>query len=188
MDRPTKSPSARSSRTRRFTLPEHDDSRVHRVVEDMLSETNNGDHPDRGRARALPGDPLSALVSRLDWTTALEREEQRRARYERPVSVAVVDVGPARDPDRLIRLIARVLQRETRDADRVARVGPRRFHVLLPETRERGVRKYAERISAACDAAAAEHRLPLEVSVGAAGTRTGESIPDALARALRQLA
>ena len=181
MDRPTR------TRSRRFTLPAHDDARVHRVVEGLLSEPRNGDHPDRGRRPAASGDPLATMVSRLDWTAALEREEQRRARYERPVGIAVVDLEPGRDAERTMRLAAGVLRRETRDADRVARVGPRRFHVLLPETRERGVRHYAERITAACEAAAAEQRVESTVRVSAAGTRAGETIPEALARAIRQL-
>jgi GGDEF domain-containing protein len=179
-DRPIK------SRSRRFTLPAHDDARVGRVVEGLLSDPRPVDHPDRGRKpRRSTGDPLSALVPRLDWAAALHREELRRARYDRPVGIAVVDLTHGRD-QRAVRLAASILRREARDTDHVTRVGPGRFHILLPETRERGVRLYIERV---CSAWAADPEVAGQIAlcVGGAGTRSGESITEALERAIGQL-
>jgi GGDEF domain-containing protein len=175
------------SRPRRFTLPAHDDQRVHRVVEGLLSEPRAADHPERGRKRRTTnGDPLSALLPRLDWAAALQREELRRARYERPVGVAVVDLAVARD-QRAVRLIAGILRQEARDTDHVTRVGPGRFHVLLPETRERGVRNFIDRVCTAWSVAERQLGTDTALCVGGAGTRAGESIPEALERAIGQL-
>jgi hypothetical protein len=180
MDRPT--------RTRaRFTLPDHDDARVHRVVEGFLSQPRLAVHPGRGRSRSDAADPLAALVPRVDWAVELASEERRRARYGRPASVAVVELRSGPDAERLAVLAARVLRRETRDADRVTRVAPRRFHVLLPETRERGASVFAQRLQAAWATAtrAAAPDVPLVVRV--AGTSDAETVPEALQRAIRLL-
>ena len=185
MERPTKSRA-------RFTLPDHDDARVHRVVEGLLSTTPDGGHPERGRPRDQPGDPLAALIPRLDWTVELAAEERRRLRYGRPVSVVVVDVGAGRDPDDLMRLAAGILRRESREADRITRVGPWRFQVLLPETREKGASTYAERLRRAwrslTDDARGDAATPLRLAIAVAGTRHAETVPQALERAIRQLA
>jgi septum formation topological specificity factor MinE len=183
MERPTKSRA-------RFTLPDHDDARVHRVVEGLLSTPPEAEHPDRGKPRGHGGDPLAALVPRVDWGVELAAEERRRSRYGRPVSVVVVDVAGGRDPEALMRLAAGVLRRESREADRITRVGPRRFQVLLPETREKAATTYAERLRTAWqrltqDAGAA---APDRLAVAVAGTRHAESVPEALERAIRQLA
>ena len=182
MDRPTPRP-----RVRRFTLPDHDDARVHRVVEGLLSANGNGHHPDRGRVRPAPNDPFLGLVPRLEWTVAFDHEAHRRARYGRPVAIVALELGPSRDPDRSVRHAARMLRRESRDVDRIARVGPRRFHVLLSETRERGARRYAERMCDAWREARGELGQDVAIAVGAAGTRHGETLPEALARAVHQL-
>jgi hypothetical protein len=183
MERPTKSRA-------RFTLPDHDDARVHRVVEGLLSTPPEAEHPDRGKPRGHGGDPLAALVPRVEWGVELAAEERRRSRSGRPVSVVVVDVAGGRDPEALMRLAAGVLRRESREADRITRVGPRRFQVLLPETREKAATTYAERLRTAWqrltqDAGAA---APDRLAVAVAGTRHAESVPEALERAIRQLA
>jgi diguanylate cyclase (GGDEF)-like protein len=181
------------SRTRaRFTLPDHDDARVHRVVEGLLSGPPDApEHPERGKPRDQPGDPLAALMPRVDWTAELAAEERRRSRYGRPVSVVVVDVGGRGDPDQSVRLAAGIIRRESREADLITRVGPGRFQILLPETREKGATTYAERLRQAWqshsgddDGAAAG---PDTMAVAVAGTRHAETVPQALERAIRQL-
>jgi hypothetical protein len=80
-----------------------------------------------------------------------------------------------------------VLLRESREMDRVARVGPRRLQVLMPETRERGVRSYVDRLCVAWSGV--EHELGGQVAmrIGSAASRNGESIPELLGRAVQQL-
>jgi diguanylate cyclase (GGDEF)-like protein len=176
------------TRTRRFTLPATDDSRVHRVVEGLLSEPAATDHPGRGRKAAkAANDPLAMLMSRVDWLAAMEHEQHRHARYERPVAVVVVELAHARDADRAVRLAARVLLRESREMDRVARVGPRRLQILLPETRERGLQTYVERLCVAWSGVEQELGGHVAMRVGSAATRNGESIRDLLQRAEKQL-
>ena len=174
------------TRPRRSALPAQDDERVPRVVEGSPSEPSPRAHPDRGRKKRPSSDPLATLIPRLDWVATLEREEHRRARYDRPVGVAVVDLPNRRD-QRLIRHVAGILRQESRDTDHITRVGPGRFHILLPETRERGVRNYVDRVYAAWSAAEREIGTEVVLGIGGAGTRSGESIPAALERAIAQL-
>lgn len=180
MDRPT--------RTRaRSTLP---DARVHRVVEGLLSTPPEPVHPDRGKPRDQPGDPLAALIPRVDWTAELAAEERRRSRYGRPVSVLVVDVGEGREPEPLMRLTAGILRRESRASDRVTRVGPGRFQVMLPETRETGATAYAERLRRTWTSSTPEAgtTAPARLTIVVATTGHAETLPQALERAIRQLA
>jgi hypothetical protein len=122
------------TRPRRFAPRAQDDERVPRVVEGSLSEPSPRAHPDRGRKKRPSSDPLATLIPRLDWVATLEREEHRRARYDRPVGVAVVDLPNRRD-QRLIRHVAGILRQESRDTDHITRVGPAALERAIAQLR-----------------------------------------------------
>ena len=92
------------------------------------------------------------LDTRRDWNAALAQEEARGLRYDSPAAVLIVDIGPvpALRVERAAGLVGATVRHHARETDRVARVGPGRFHVLLPETLERDAAVLAERIRRAC--------------------------------------
>jgi diguanylate cyclase (GGDEF)-like protein len=136
-------------------------------------------------------DQLTGLGNRAGWDHLLASEEDRRARYPKPVSVISADLDGLkaindRDGheagDRAITAAADVLRRTARSVDNVARVGGDEFLILLPETDEAGAERFVQRIRAAalrtmCDG------VCLSISLGAATCRPGEALRDTVRRA-----
>jgi len=88
-------------------------------------------------------DRLTGLYNRGQFDRALELEIQRHARYERPLSLAILDVDHFKRVnddhghpvgDRALRAIAGQLAAGVRRTDLVARYGGEEFVVLFPET------------------------------------------------------
>ena len=112
-------------------------------------------------------------------------------RYGRPAAVLIVDVEPAspRQLDRIAQVVGAIVRREAREPDRVARMSPGRFHVLLPETQEREAIALGERIQRACtDLAAMSAAGGANVRTAAAGPNAGQTLGDALRAAEARLA
>ncbi|MEO5884579.1 MAG: hypothetical protein ABIQ58_03585, partial [Candidatus Limnocylindrales bacterium] len=76
-----------------------------------------------------------------------------------------------------------------RETDRVARVGPTRFHLLLPETLEPEAVALAERVRVAWAATdAAGPQSGLEIAAAAASPARGGTLLEALSQAQARLA
>lgn len=93
--------------------------------------------------RKAQTDALTGLPNRMAFDTRAELELARWRRYRRPLVVAVADVDffkrvnddfGHKAGDKLLRIVARLLQGETRETDFVARYGGEEFVVLMPET------------------------------------------------------
>lgn len=139
------------------------------------SSVREASRPPRPAMPSLPsGGPRSggSLHGRYDtdlqtgldlgatWDRWLVEEDARIRRYRRPVTIVIVEaegldrlterlgsvVG-----DRLVPPIATTLRRHAREADRIARLGPARFGVILPETDEVQAIHYVERVRDAAD-------------------------------------
>ena len=164
---------ARSSRRNRFVLPaDHHDERVGERIEAFLEGPQR---TTRAGARAArpPGvirvRTTIPMDTRADWDQALRQEDARTLRYGRPASVmvAVMRLPPDEDRDRCASRVGKAIRFEARETDRVARVGPHRFHVLLPETLEADATALAERVRLACLApSSGKHRGPRGPDVG----------------------
>lgn len=134
-------------------------------------------------------DPTTGLASNRAWNEVVRHEEDRLARYGRPVTVLVAELdgldalsaglgqGVA---DRLIPPVAAAIQRHARAADVVARTGHARFVGLLPETDEVAATNYVERVRAECDSWLEADALAVRLAVGWAQPVAGEHIADAL--------
>lgn len=77
-------------------------------------------------------DPLTGLPNRAAFDRDLAREAARAVRYQRPLSVVVVEVPG--DEEAQVRRVATVLVRNVRAQDVVYRSGPSSFAILVPET------------------------------------------------------
>lgn len=127
--------------------------------------------------RAVPMD------TRTDWETALRHEDARVARYGRPAAVLAVRlrVTTTNVVDRYAQRIGGAIRQQARETDRVTRVGPDRFQVLLPETLEAEATVLADRVRTAC--VSLLPGLPpseLEILVAAASTSSGGTLLEAL--------
>jgi diguanylate cyclase (GGDEF)-like protein len=181
------------TRTRRFALPEMDDSRADELIDAFVT----GPKRRRGRPRRDPAnggrheDPLLRLDNRITWHEALRRESARSERYRRPASVVLLgaEFRPGLDRseismDRLVRPIAHVLSRLSRDTDHVTRAGDARFMVLLPETAEHDAAQFAERVVEDCEVWLSATQLPVYFRVTVAAATIAETLQEAFERAM----
>jgi diguanylate cyclase (GGDEF)-like protein len=134
-------------------------------------------------------DPATGLGTALAWDFALRHEEARFARYKESATVVVAELEGyemlaerlgREAADRLITPIANTLLRNSRRADRVARVGVVRFHVLLPKTDEIAAINYIERVREETDDWLAAGAVASRLAIGWASPGTGTSFADAM--------
>lgn len=118
-------------------------------------------------------DRLTGLGNRRHFEEELKREFEEALRYNRPLSLLMIDLDHFKifndryghcAGDRQLQQFAKVLLRGVRGADLAARWGGEEFIVLLPQTGKGRARRVAERV----------HRLTetelnnITVSIGAA--------------------
>ena len=86
-------------------------------------------------------DDLTGVFNSLYFMTRLEEEVKRSERYLRDVTVVLLHVDSVFEPEseddnELMRAVARVLRRNSRASDILARVESGKFSILMPETRK----------------------------------------------------
>lgn len=98
-------------------------------------------------------DAMTGLPNRAGLTEALERELERAAPEQRPVSILMLDLDRFKAVnerfgldvgDQLLRETAKLLDTETRLIDTVARSGGEEFSIILPETEQHRAFLFAE--------------------------------------------
>lgn len=125
-------------------------------------------------------DPLTKLRNRRAFDAALDAENARFQRYERPLSVMLVDLDHFKQindthgheaGDAVLQLVARTLELELRDNDIPARFGGEEFVVLLPETDRSHAHDAAERLRGAIERLDFQWQgraIPIRASIGVA--------------------
>jgi hypothetical protein len=190
----------KGGRRPRFALPpdHHDVAASDRTDEHIEAFLDGPARARRTRRRHLRPEgllrPRSVLPldTRTDWERAMRQEDARVARYGRPASVLVVEITlPANGAEeRHVARVGSAIRAQARETDRVARVGPMRFHVLLPETDEPEATALAERVARACrEALPAGTTTASESAVRAAAASPsgGGTLADALKVALARI-
>src|SRR3954453_9670420 len=122
----------------------------------------------------LPLDPDTGLDMLPAWTRWLADEDARVRRYGRRATIVLVAVeGIDRmaqhlgvEPGTPLIPVVSKLREHAREADRLARLGPAKFGILLPETDEIAAINYVERVRAACDQWLESGSVALRLSIG----------------------
>jgi len=128
-------------------------------------------------------DPKTGLFNARHFAAALAEELGRGERFERPLSLIMVDLDLLRDinnsyghlaGDAVLKGIAEVFRAELRHYDVPARFGGEEFSILLPETAPEEALEIAERIRRAVaatpfDVETSSEPIRATVSVGVAG-------------------
>ena len=116
-------------------------------------------------------DGLTGLQNRRSFDEKLTEHFAHALRYSRPLSVAIIDVDHFKKVndghghqvgDAALQQIARILERDSRRTDVVARFGGEEFAVILPEASLLEAIRFAEKVRAAV---AATNTLTVSVGV-----------------------
>lgn len=136
-------------------------------------------------------DPLTGMPNRAAYDDRIAAELQRWDRYVTEFSVAVIDLDRFKmindqyghlAGDKVLRLVAKVLQKNLRSSDFIARYGGEEFVVVFPSTGLSDARAAAEKL---CEAVAASpfnfrgEPVRVTISLGVAEVHTGD-LPESL--------
>ena len=137
-------------------------------------------------------DALTGLLLPGEWNRIVTDEDARMQRYGRAATVVLIEVDGfdrlvgvlGHDAgDRILPAVADTLSRNARGADHLARLGPARFGVLLPETGEVEAVNYIERVRQACDMWLESGAIALRLSIGWASPAAARSLTEAVSAA-----
>jgi two-component system cell cycle response regulator len=121
-------------------------------------------------------DPLTSLRNRRAFDEQLSQAFDQARRYERPLSLAIIDVDHFKTindtsghdaGDTVLRGIGHIIASRTRQSDCAARVGGEEFAVLLPETAFFEALQFGEKLRSAVAAEPIEG-FDVRVSIGVA--------------------
>lgn len=147
-------------------------------------------------------DGLTGLLNRRAMTLQLEKLSAVTMRYGNPYSVILCDVDHFKglndtlghlEGDRVLREVSAVLEESVRASDLVYRYGGEEFLIALPETKEDGAIRVADRMRRAMEDAQIPHPessasewVTLSFGVSQVGSST-ETVPETIERADRAL-
>lgn len=144
-------------------------------------------------------DSLTGLQNRHSFQTAYAHNYQRARKYERHMSLVIVDIDDFKKVndqhghdigDLALAHVARIIVDSSRSTELCARWGGDEFVVLLPEGDGRAATMLSERIRSTVEASplrTSEKEVPLTVSVGCAELMPDELSEDLFRRADQQL-
>ena len=122
-------------------------------------------------------DALTGLANHGYFYKTLDREIERSRRYERGISLLMVDIdyfkqyndrNGHRPGDRALVAVATIIGDRSRAHDIVARYGGEEFAVILPETTLDGAHAFGEKLRTAIEGISLDGGESLTISVGAA--------------------
>lgn len=141
-------------------------------------------------------DALTECANRRAFDEFAESELRRSRRYAHPLTCVYADVDDLKlvndtyghgQGDALLRTIAELLRNNVRETDVVARLGGDEFCVPLSETDARAAEVVTTKLHAAVQAAAAQARWPLSLSIGAVTFSTMPANTDEMLRQADQV-
>ncbi|MES2392199.1 MAG: GGDEF domain-containing protein [Acidobacteriota bacterium] len=127
-------------------------------------------------------DPLTMVLNRRGLRQVLEKELARYARYQHPLSLAVVDLDHFKqlnDTHGHVAGVAELLTKLVRKTDAVARIGGEEFVLVLPHTDDVSAKILLDRVREGLEkfsGKTAALTLPVTASIGFSGTRKRKDI------------
>jgi diguanylate cyclase len=135
-------------------------------------------------------DPLTGLANRTAWNSEVQQALERRSHQSEPLALAVLDVDHFKQVndrfghlagDKVLKLIADIIQRRMPPATFLARYGGEEFVLLLPGYDLPGARPLIEELLASiqsCPFHFKGERLPVTLSAGLACFGPDEEVAD----------
>lgn len=125
-------------------------------IENELRETTRAlEHANREMERRANTDGLTGLANRRYFMEVLRKELERSDRYNRPLSLIMIDLDHFKQVndayghaagDSVLKAAAAAMHRVSRDSDLPARIGGEELAIVLPETHLEGAAQVAERL------------------------------------------
>ena len=137
-------------------------------------------------------DPLTGLFNRHKFDEAITTEVERASRYDRPLSLLMIDMDNLKDindtyghpaGDKVLAQVGEIVRDQLRKLDLPVRFGGDEFLILLPEADIHVAVKVAERVNRRI-AALAIQDTPISASVGAVQWRTEFGSPQGFLHAV----
>lgn len=144
-------------------------------------------------------DPLTGIPNRLAYNERLEQEFARWRRYGSPLTLAVWDVDKFKAVndtyghqagDKVLTVIAKLLHKQIRETDFVARFGGEEFVLLLPETGLEASTVATEHLRKSVESTEFHFRgkrVPITISCGMSEFQPGDSPEQVFERADKAL-
>jgi diguanylate cyclase (GGDEF)-like protein len=172
-------------------LRDGDQLRVGRTIFKFLSGDNIEHAYHEEVFRLMSTDTLTGAFNRQHFDKEIQRQFAHARRYERPVSLAMLDIDHFKYindtrghlfGDRVLAQLGALITSLRREQDVFCRYGGEEFAILLPETELGGAVEYANRVRKAVGRARFEYDgkvQPVSISIGV-GQLTAD-MPDAKA-------
>lgn len=169
-------------------------------LRDAALDPTPGPAPAQSESTPLPEpdgwtDQLSGASGPKYWERVVANEEARRQRYGRTATVALVDLVGFEDERTflgrdllrsLFTRVARVMVREVRTSDHIARIGKARFGIILVETDEVRAINFVDRLRTMLLVELGPDQY-FTAHIGWASPAEGGSMEDAIASAAERL-
>lgn len=142
-------------------------------------------------------DTLTGTEGPRYWDRLLSGEQARLRRYRHSVTIVFVELSGFEEAATWIgreaalqkfAQLARRLASQVRSSDHIARVGPRRFGLVLVETNELEALNFIDRLLKHLQGAIADEGLEIHVGVGWASPEPNDQLSAAIATAEERLA
>jgi diguanylate cyclase len=131
-------------------------------------------------------DSLTGLPNRLAYEDRISEEIERSRRYKHPLTLAILDVDffkkindsyghPA--GDNVLKILAELFRKRTRESDFIARFGGEEFMLILTETDPESALTVADKLRQTVEEANfhfRENKVPVTISCGLTGYREGD--------------
>jgi len=144
-------------------------------------------------------DPLTGISNRLAYNERIAAEFARWQRYKTPLTMAMWDIDKFKSVndnyghqagDRVLTVVAKLLSKQIRKTDFIARFGGEEFVLLMPETNLEQARTVADNLRSSieqCEFHFKDRRVPVTISCGLSQFTDGDKAETVFNRADKAL-
>ena len=188
-----------SGENTRETELTHQLANMQSKLDEMEKLAELAQHAIEEQRKKAMHDALTGLPNREAYQQRVEQEIHRIERYGGSLSLMVCDIDLFKRindnyghlaGDKVLKIIAKSLQRNLRDSDFIARFGGEEFVALMPETSAKEAKLVAEKLRKKVEKSPFNFKrepVQITISFGISEFAKGESIEDVFARADKAL-